>query len=209
MQQYHTLIFDLDNTLIDRDTAMRQAMRQWLQQHPQVTYSLDQVMAYDNAGYTDRAVFCHWLMPGADTTSLLRNIQRLLLQALKPDGEVLTMLEKLKEKHQLVLASNGSSAIQRAKLAACGLTDYFTHIFISGEIGLAKPAPAFYQHILDVLAVSPAKILMTGDDTANDILPAQQCGLDTCWVSQGRKAAGITPEIIITHLTELPIWTEC
>jgi HAD superfamily hydrolase (TIGR01549 family) len=203
MLSCQTLIFDLDNTLFDRNASMRLAMQHWLQQHPEVPHTLDEIMERDGGGYTDRIVFCNWLMGTADAGSLLKAIQQQLLTYLQPDEAILQMLCQLKRHYQLVLASNGGSEVQRAKLAACGLTAYFPHIFISGEMGKAKPAPAFFHHILDTLALNPADVLMIGDDPVNDIQAAQQCGIKTCWISQGRAIHGINPEIVIEHITEL------
>lgn len=202
-QSCQLLLFDLDNTLFDRNAAMRYAMQQW-----DTPYSTDEIMAYDNNGYTDRMAFCNWLQPGHDPLETLRLMQQLMLENIVPDPAVLSMLEVLKDNYLLGIASNGSGEVQRAKLTACGLTPYFgKHIFISGETGMAKPAPAFFNNIIHTLNISPAQICMTGDDPVNDIQAAQQCGLTTCWVSHGRTMTGINPDIVIHHITDLQQWT--
>ncbi|QHS63449.1 HAD family hydrolase [Chitinophaga agri] len=203
------LIFDLDNTLFDRNRAMRQAMQCWLRQHPEVSHTLDEVMAQDAGGNTDRTAFCQWLMPAAAPDTLLRSIQQLIIGSLRPDAAIRQLLEQLQRRYQLVLASNGNGTIQRLKLAACGLTACFQHIFISGEMGKAKPNPEFFREILKTLAISPAQACMIGDDLVNDILGAQACGLNTCWVAYGETSDRNNPAIVIQHITELHRWTEC
>lgn len=209
MLNSRTLIFDLDNTLFDRNRAMRQAMEHWLQQHPETPYTLEEIMERDGGGNTDRMAFCQWLMEAEEPNTLLRTIQQLIIDSLQPDPAVLQLLDQLQGRYQLVLASNGSSEVQRSKLAACGLTDYFQHIFISGEMRKVKPDPEFFREILDTLAIFPAHAYMIGDDLVNDIQAAQQCGLKTCWIAHGRTTDRINPAIVIQHITELHRWTEC
>jgi putative hydrolase of the HAD superfamily len=215
-----TLIFDLDNTLVDRNLAMRKAMQHWLQIHPHSNCSLENIMEQDAGGYADRNVFCNWLLDtfGTEVTgidnaaALLPFIQQSMIKQLSPDERILQLLAKLKRNFRLVLASNGGSATQRAKLQQCGLLTFFEpeHIFISGEVGLSKPDPAFFSTILNKLAIHPAQAMMTGDNILKDILPAQQCGLTSCWVSHGGTPyVPATPDLIIHHTTELEQWLKC
>lgn len=49
----------------------------------------------------------------------------------------------------------------------------------------AKPSLAYYQEILDCIAVEPGRALMVGDDWQNDIVPADKLGIMTFWISNG------------------------
>lgn len=217
MTEINTLIFDLDNTLINRDKPMRQAIAQWLQHHDAPTCTLDEIMAEDNSGYTDRTFFFRWLLQTLGPGNLPYNtpdaLQTHLLQQLvtfvEPNPDVNSMLEALQPHYRLVLATNGSSAIQRGKLKQSNLEQYFApeHLFISGEIKHEKPDPAFFTILIDRLQLNPAEALMTGDDTVKDIKTAHSCGLLTCWVSRGSTApANLPANIIIPQITALPEW---
>lgn len=216
----NTLLFDLDNTLIDRNLAMRKAMQYWLQIHPHNNCSLGSIMERDAGGYADRTVFCTWLLDtfGSQTTgidnaaALLPFIQQIMIKQMTPDEKVLQMLTKLQHQFRLVLASNGGSAVQRTKLRQCRLLTFFQpeHIFISGEMNMAKPDPAFFKTILGKLDIHHSQAMMTGDNIVKDILPAQQCGLTTCWVSLGRTPqVNAAPDLIIHQITELDQWLKC
>jgi putative hydrolase of the HAD superfamily len=205
------ILFDLDNTLADRNTAMRKTMQHWLVLYPS-SYSLDTIMEQDGEGYTDRTVFCNWLLQHFDTqfqntTLLLTFIQQQMITYLQPETAIRQLLTKLGKHFRLILASNGSSSTQRAKLLQCGLDTFFREedIFISGEMEYAKPSAGFYNTILDRLGLDPAATMMIGDDPVNDIQAAQQCGLKTCWVSNNRTVIN-TPDLIIPHITALEQW---
>lgn len=47
----------------------------------------------------------------------------------------------------------------------------------------AKPQPAYYREVLDLIGCSPDESLMAGDDWKNDIVPAHEAGLFTYWIS--------------------------
>jgi HAD superfamily hydrolase (TIGR01662 family) len=222
------ILFDLDNTLADRNTAMRKTMEHWLALYPSDNYSLDTIMELDAEGYNDRTVFCNWLLQHFDTefqnsTLLLAFIQQQIVTHLQPEKAILQLLSKLKLRFRLILASNGSSTTQRAKLRQCGLESFFheNDIFISGEMAYEKPATGFFTTILDKLGLDAAETIMIGDDLINDIQAAQQCGLHTCWVSNNRinnettsnetttgdgTTNNKTIDLVIPHITALEQW---
>ena len=55
------------------------------------------------------------------------------------------LLDALKGKYHLYLASNGTAAVQAGRLASAGISDCFDQIFISEEIGADKPSGAFFD----------------------------------------------------------------
>src|SRR5262245_40294807 len=99
-----TLIFDLDNTLADRNRAMRTTMEHWLRLHANHPCPLAVIMEQDAEGYTDRTLFCNWLLDtfGTQTTgiddpaALLLYIQQSMLKYLAPDPNILQLMEKLR-----------------------------------------------------------------------------------------------------------------
>lgn len=55
----------------------------------------------------------------------------------------------------------------------------------SGEWGVAKPEPAFFQKVLEVSGAPAAQTLYVGDHPANDLAPARAAGLLTAHVRRG------------------------
>ena len=68
-------------------------------------------------------------------------------------------------------------------LATLGLLDYFElpHIAISGDLGIRKPNPRIFEHVLQTLQVAPQETAMIGDSLSADILGAQPLGIMAIW----------------------------
>ena len=92
-------------------------------------------------------------------------------------------LQAVAARHEIALATNaGSDGRQvREALARVGLDRWFHRVFVSSEIGAAKPSPAFFSALLDGLQCLPAEIVMVGDSYANDVRGARAAGLRTIW----------------------------
>ena len=73
--------------------------------------------------------------------------------------------------------TNGPSDGQRRKLRALGLDRRITDIFISEELGHAKPAPESFAAVLTALGVTPDRVLMVGDSPDTDIAGAHAAGV--------------------------------
>jgi len=57
----------------------------------------------------------------------------------------------------------------------------FSDIFVSEEIGIAKPSTEFYKKALDIINVNPKDILYIGDSFKLDLKPAVELGI-TCYI---------------------------
>lgn len=218
----NTLIFDLDNTLIDRNGALQLGLQGLLKSvyaEPERQTVIEDIMQYDNWGYTSRDEFCSWFLHtyGSEMFNnfkperLLKVFQLMILQNMGPTPAVQAALQALTNQFQLVLATNGSSHIQRQKLRFAKLESFFQSqaIFISGEMGCEKPDPLFFQKIMQKLQLDPGSTLLIGDSLIHDIQAAAACGLFTCWVSHGREGVeGIQPNMVIKNITETVKWTK-
>lgn len=58
-------------------------------------------------------------------------------------------------------------------------------IVTSGEWGVAKPQPEFFERVLEVAQAAPRKTLYVGDHPANDLFPAKQAGLRCAHIRRG------------------------
>lgn len=88
----------------------------------------------------------------------------------------------------LAIATNGLPAAQRGRYARTGLGRYIPRLFISMELGAAKPRPAFFDRVLEALSVSDrSRAVMVGDGLATDILGANRAGLDSIWYNPRQK----------------------
>jgi putative hydrolase of the HAD superfamily len=90
--------------------------------------------------------------------------------------EVFDVLEKLQPRFQLAVISNFDGRL-RFILEHLGISKFFTHIFISSEIGADKPDPEIYRRALKVVDLNPDQVLHIGDDPARDWKAATAAGL--------------------------------
>lgn len=84
--------------------------------------------------------------------------------------------------HVATNADDSDGAQVRRALERVGLGRYIDGIFCSSEIGYAKPDPAFFAHILNVLNCPASKVLMVGDHLEKDIRGAQAAGIHAVWL---------------------------
>jgi putative hydrolase of the HAD superfamily len=70
---------------------------------------------------------------------------------------------------RLGVLTNGPSDLQRGKLARLGFDALVDAVAISEEVGAAKPEPAAYAAVSELLGLAPAALAMIGDDWARDV----------------------------------------
>ncbi len=58
-------------------------------------------------------------------------------------------------------------------------------IVTSGEWGVAKPHPEFFERVLEVAQASPEETVYVGDHPANDLFPAKEAGLRVVHLRRG------------------------
>lgn len=72
---------------------------------------------------------------------------------------------------------------QRLAWAGLPVNDVpFAFVTTLENVHYAKPHPAYYEEILARVGVQADEAIMVGDDWDNDIVPAQQAGLNTFWL---------------------------
>jgi len=110
---------------------------------------------------------------------------RPLIQPRPGAAELLDWLRKAG--YTVVIATNPLFRPEgvRLRLAWAGLPDdlgeyaLVTHI---ENMQFAKPTPHYYEAIVGRLGLANNEAIMIGDDWINDIVPAEQAGLNTFWV---------------------------
>jgi HAD superfamily hydrolase (TIGR01509 family) len=62
--------------------------------------------------------------------------------------------------------------------------DIFTDVFVSEQMGVAKPKLAFYERAIQQIKVNPENILYIGDSIKLDIKPAKELGIKTLLIDR-------------------------
>jgi len=200
--------FDIDNTLVERDAAVRAALATRLGEA-----DVDEAMNIDDSGRALPALF-RWLAERVpdlgDPQSVARWFRRMVLRGVSEDANVKRTVQRIAATHRTVVVSNGGVG-QRRKLAAAGLSDAFEHVVVSGEVRSRKPSRAIFEHATSLLEVPPSSVLHVGDDPEADVAGAAAAGLGTCWVARGRTypAGQPKPRLVVQHVSELAEVLSC
>ena len=212
-----TLLFDIDNTLIDRDGAFHAYIQNFINRNQDAFFDEDialiheEIMALDCHGRKDRKLFCHELLQRfpqlSYTDDALWADHMSLPDFVKRDSVVNDMLERLTTNYQLMIISNGSAYMQRRKLHQAGLTDFFEHVFISAEIGYAKPDLRLFSHALTYCRHTD--IVMIGDDYINDIQPAMTMQLKTVFINPENAIVAARPDQELSSVHHLEAALTC
>jgi HAD superfamily hydrolase (TIGR01509 family) len=112
------------------------------------------------------------------------------------------LVERLRGRLPLALASNSSSSLVATALATAGLTDAFDAIVTSDDVAAAKPAPDVYLLACERLGVRPEDSLAL-EDSPSGIAAAKAAGLACIAVPQFAETDVSAADRVIDSLEEL------
>lgn len=118
----------------------------------------------------------------------------------------LAMLEALKAQGYLLGAiSNGNADVTQV-----GLSHLMDFQFSADSVGVEKPDPLIFQHMLDHTQLKPEQVVHVGDHPVHDIQGAKAAGLWSIWVNlKAEQWPGIEmPDAQVSCLSELPMQIE-
>lgn len=205
------VFFDLDNTLCDYWASSRQALADALdlavQRHPaadrealrqdynaisreaQRATGTEVLSEFGRVQRFSLVLARHNIHDPALAAQLADLFDRQIIARLQPFDDALPVLDALVGRVHLGLVSNGPSAMQREKIAALGIARYFDSIFISEEVGIAKPDPRLFQHILQQTGFLPQDAIYIGDSQDHDVTVAKRSGVRAVWFNRRGRAA--------------------
>ena len=119
------------------------------------------------------------------------------------DGVADTLLTLSKDYH-IGLVTNGLADVQRPRLENSSIYQLIEKVFISEELGAAKPDKAYFDFVFKEIG-NPQKneVLIIGDSPTSDMLGGIQYGIDTCWYNPSQKTAALPVTYQIQTMTEL------
>jgi putative hydrolase of the HAD superfamily len=169
------VLFDLDNTLVDRNAAFRDCVRAQFQD----SAAHAELLRLDQGGRGDRArLFSYWEQQSNHAINQTV-FGQLIAEHIQPDRNLIQALQTHSKTLKLGLVTNGSSETQRQKIRAAGLEAAFSpdRIWISAEVGHAKPDAAIFLRACEALGIAPANCLYVGDHEQDDLRGAMNAGL--------------------------------
>ncbi|HEX4418580.1 MAG TPA: HAD family hydrolase [Kofleriaceae bacterium] len=192
---FRAVFLDLDDTLFDRTAAMRR----WAIATLPAFDDDDErwLLACDARGRRTRLEFATEVVARFGLTTrpeVLASAFSLQLAAqVEREAGVRELIARLAIQTRVAVVTNGSGAAQRMKLRRLGLDQLIHAVFISGELGVAKPDPEIFWRALRWSGQTAADCLFVGDDPVNDIAPAAALGLVTAWRARDPWPSELAP----------------
>ncbi|ENX63662.1 MULTISPECIES: HAD family hydrolase [Acinetobacter] len=190
MNQKKAVIFDLDQTLLDRTTSLIKFLTWQVNFFQLVTADdrepfIQRFLELDDNGkvWKDR-VYENLI----HEFSIQGHAKEILLASYINDfnkfsccfEHVENIIIQLKQQGYLIgLISNGRTPFQEHNFYALGLTEFFSSTIVSEAVGLRKPDPAIFLLSCQQLGVHPKDCIFVGDNELADIQGAKSVGMKT------------------------------
>lgn len=196
MPKPKAVIFDLDDTLIERRAMMEVFAPLFLHRYfphaagAEYDRIYETFLRMDDGGNTarpglfhlfhdalgiterpsDRELLDFWNEHFADHTVPVPGAED-CLHALKADGCLLGMI------------TNGNPVLQNHKIDHTGFRGLFDNILVSGTFGRDKPDPRIFRASLEALGITADEAIYIGDNLTNDIYGAHGAGMQAVWAN--------------------------
>lgn len=114
------------------------------------------------------------------------------------------LLMTLSRNYSLYIASNGTTVVQKSRIASAGIARYFKGIFLSQELDADKPQMEFFERATrQIEGYNPEEAIILGDSITSDMQGGINAGMHTCWFNPHHRERGdIAPEFEIADLAD-------
>jgi putative hydrolase of the HAD superfamily len=203
------ILFDIDDTLYDRNKSQYLVLDKILEKLPQIFGDINKKRILDAFLESDRISTADW-EAGLHKDDIRDYRSNIFLEALgiplkyssqitnvyvteypqinAPVDGAVELVSKTSQRFLTGVISNTLPDVQYKKLETLGLRHYFTCIILAGEIGLKKPDAGIFIYTANQLKLLPAECLFIGDNYENDIAGGKGAGMITCWFRRGNNA---------------------
>ena len=213
------VLFDLDRTLVDRDTGiLRLFQTQWLRVGAEISDGRTEAMfvarllALDNKGYSNKTemyerIVQEFRLPPGLAGVLEHDFRENYGRSVETVPDTLPTLSSLQRNgYALGIITNGTTRVQQAKIESTGLQAFMNAVLISEAEGIKKPHAEIFQRALQRLGVASHEALFVGDNLLADVQGAKAAGMEAVWYGGEEGAAGSEADGVINTLGELEAW---
>ena len=198
------VLIDIDDTLLSFSACVKEAMRDGFSSFGLRPYTDAMFPVFERINNAlwrqleqgtltfEELMKCRWdlifkeLGIDFDGSVFEAYFRRKLYDSAIPEDGAADLLEYLSRKYTLCVASNGPSEQQMNRLRAGKMSGFFSHFFISSQIGAQKPSRPFFDYCFSVLRGSafprlvPEEVMIIGDSISSDISGGRDYGMRTC-----------------------------
>ncbi|MET3688633.1 putative hydrolase of the HAD superfamily [Priestia megaterium] len=209
------VIFDLDGTLLDRDSSLKLFIQDQYRRYskelahiPKQEY-ISRFIELDHKGYVWKDKVYQQLLNEYDPLNLtwegmLDDYLHYFPAHCVPFLHMEDVLKELKKKGLLLgMITNGFTDFQWMNIRALGIDHYFDTILVSEQEGIKKPHKDIFLRALKVLDVSAEESVYIGDHPENDVLGARGAGMHAVWKKDAFFDGNFTDSYVIEDLKEL------
>lgn len=189
------VLFDLDGTLIDHESAVGDALRAWLptlgvRPTAAVVELWHEVQERHLVAWRERAISfaeqrrrrLREFLPAVGVPfeepaldAIFQGYLRSYEDAWRPFDDVGETLAALAV--PVAILTNGDRGQQLDKVRRTGLAGRFEAVWTPSDLGVAKPDPAAFRLVCERWGKDPAGVLSVGDRADLDVVPARAAGL--------------------------------
>ncbi|ROP28844.1 HAD family hydrolase [Couchioplanes caeruleus] len=211
------VLFDLDDTLIDHESAAREAVVAWASElgitDPEVPRRWARVSDRHLARYQRRELTFREqrrervrdFLPGPLTDREADDLFAGYLVRYEAgwrafEDAIPTLRRARAAGLPVAVLTNGDEAQQRRKLDRLSLSAEIDLMVASSMVPAGKPDPRAFQHTVALLGLDVSDVLMVGDSLRKDVLAARAAGLQAVLVDRtdAHRGAGV-PRVCSLH----------
>jgi YjjG family noncanonical pyrimidine nucleotidase len=220
--RYSTILFDIDNTLLDsflaEDTILRCLLSGYgyaaddklIEKYRSINKNLWKKY---NAGIIGheflqverfRTLFKSYKLNISPEYFSALYLESFSCSAYLMDGALDLCRNLHNKRYKLYVISNGAVEIQKKRMALANLSRFFNGFFVSDAVGSRKPQASFFTYVLEnIEEKNIRRILAVGDDPDADIMGARRLEIDTCWLCSVNIAGTAIPTYTVHSLRDL------
>lgn len=201
----HTILWDVDGTLLDFHAAEREAIRTLFGRFGLGECTDDMLRRYSaiNDGYWKRLergevtkpqvllgrfqdFFLEYGLDASLAGEFNSAYQLALGDTIVFRDDSKEIIRSLRGRVKQVVVSNGTVVAQTKKLRLSGLGELMDGIFLSEDLGVEKPNAAFFEKVFAAIGdTDRSSVLIVGDSLTSDIRGGMNAGIRTCWYNPG------------------------
>jgi len=130
-----------------------------------------------------------------------KDLMKQFVDRIKVYPDVNNILDRLRERFPLVLASNAGREFIEIEMEATGLDRYFSRIFsATSDFRVVKKTAEFYHRVCDILMTDPQEIVHVGDHYDFDYVVPRSLGIQAFYLDRSGERTG---EFVLRNLGEL------
>lgn len=214
---YNTVIFDLDDTLIDNFKNVKNAFKEVLKYRNEdyTEEKFKKFFEFDREFWTKRAKgeiedpiefenadkrrewvrakrFLIYFNDEISYEEAVRindlYIDALAYNIIPIEGAFDVVKYLYEKKYKIVIATNGPILAINSKLKACKIDKYVNFIFSAEEAGHMKPRKEFFEGLFKKIGSNDtSKMIIIGDELEKDVKGGLDNNIDACWFNRKFK----------------------